>query len=264
VGFVVACAQLVSTAGLAQRNVDRMGELAARAARLGARILVFPELCFCGYLSPSDAGMQAVIADGPELEAVRSIARSVGVALCFGFAERAPDGLYNSMALVERDGSLRAVYRKVHLWVTEREWAREGDSLVSFGVSGARCGMWICYDSRFPETAQTLASRGVTLALVGSAWFGPDAEWELALRARALDNGIFAAGAVSLGSFGSAPFHGTSLIVDPHGTVLARAPAGEEAVIAAEYDERVIDSFRARLPLREDRRSEASRVRELP
>ena len=124
--------------------------------------------------------------------------------------------------------------------------------------------MWICYDSRFPEAARALALSGVTLGLVGSAWFGPDSEWELALRARALDNGIFAAGAAALGSFGGAPFHGTSLIVDPHGTVLARAPDSREGVIAAEYDESAVASFRTRVPLLQDRRPDSCRVTNLP
>ena len=69
---------------------------------------------------------------------------------------------------------------------------------------------------------------GPASACVGSAWFGPPEEWELALRARALDNGMFAAGAAVQGAFGSVPFRGVSLIVDPHGRVLARAREGAE------------------------------------
>lgn len=262
--MVIACAQFAAAEGGRERNAARMAELAGEAARLRARILVLPELCLTGYLSPRDASRSALEPGGPEMARVREIARKTGVALCFGFAERSHGGLYNSMAFIERDGEVRAVYRKVHLWVTERGWAVEGRNLVSFGVDGVRCGMWICYDSRFPEAARALAIDGVTLALVGSAWFGPDAEWELALRARALDNGIFAAGAVALGSFGGAPFRGTSMIVDPHGTVLARAPDSGEGVIAAEYDERSISLFRNRLPLLQDRRPDSCRVTDLP
>jgi len=241
--------------------MSRMTDMAAQAARLGARVVVFPELCLSGYLAPADAPGVAVRIDGPEIAKLRAAARATGIALCFGFPERAAaDALYNSMAFVDRDGGEPIVYRKIHLWITERGWAAEGAGLVSFGVDGARCGMWICYDCRFPEVARALALREATLALVGSAWFGPAAEWELAARARALDNGMFVAGATLQGSFGDAPFHGASIIVDPHGCVLASAAEGEERVIAAEYDERAVDSFRKRLPLLRDMRPSSYEV----
>ena len=118
------------------------------------------------------------------------------------------------------------------------------------------CG-WECGSAttrRFPETARTLTRAGATLGLVGSAWFGPPDEWELAVRSRALDNGIFVAGASVLGSFGAAPFRGASLIADPHGRVLARAREGVEEVICAEYDDEAVQSFRSRLPLLADLR----------
>ena len=115
-------------------------------------------------------------------------------------------------------------------------------------------GSWICYDSRFPEAARTLARAGASLALVGSAWFGPADEWELAIRSRALDNGIFVAGASVLGAFGPSPFHGVSLIVDPHGRVLARGREGVEEIITADYDDEAVSSFRGRLPLLADLR----------
>lgn len=260
---VIACAQMSCAAGDIPRNISRMSEMAVQASALGARLLVFPELCLSGYCAPADASRLAVAVTGPEVQKLRSVSQQAGVALCFGFPERAPDGLYNSMAFVDTDGGPPAVYRKIHLWVTERGWAKEGGRLVSFGLEEARCGMWVCYDSRFPEVARALALRGVTLGLVGSAWFGPAAEWELVARARALDNGIFIAGAMLQGSFGEARFHGGSIIADPHGNVLAGIEEGEEGVIAAEYDTGAVDSFRKRLPLLQDRRPSSWTVADL-
>jgi len=254
VSIVVACAQLSSVAGDIPHNTSVMTEMAARATRLRARVIVFPELCLTGYVAPSDAPALAVSADGPEIAHLRAVAQETGVALCFGFPERAGDGLYNSMAFLESDGRPAVVYRKIHLWVTEKGWASEGKRLVSFRVDDQRCGMWVCYDCRFPEVARALALGGVTIGLIGSAWFGPAAEWELAARSRALDNGIFVAGATAQGSFGAARFRGESLVVDPHGNILANAPEGEECLIAAECDLRAVDSFRKRLPLLQDMR----------
>ena len=262
---VIACAQFVCVPGDIPQNTSIMASMAAQASRLRARVIVFPELCLSGYLAPSDAGRLAVSPSGPEVSRLRGVARETGVALCFGFPERGVEGrFYNSMAFIERDGGLRAVYRKIHLWVTERGWAAEGTRLVSFSLDNFKCGMWICYDSRFPEAARALALHGATLALVGSAWFGPQAEWELASRARALDNGMFVAGAAAQGSFSGAPFHGGSVIVDPHGEILAAAPEGEECVIAAECDPQAVTSFRERLPLLDDMRPASCTVEEQP
>jgi predicted amidohydrolase len=258
---LIACAQFAAAPGDAPGNIGRMESLSREAGSLGARIVVFPELCLPGYVSPGEAGDLAIDLDGPEIGRLREAARGAKAALCFGFIERAPGGrLYNSMAFVDPGRGLLAVYRKVHLWQAESEWAAEGGRFDAFDAIGAfdagplRCGMWICYDTRFPEAARAVALAGATAALVGSAWFGPAEEWELALRARALDNGIFAAGAALQGSAGGAAFHGASLVVDPHGVVLARAREGRDEVIAAEYDDEAVASFRARLPLLAHRR----------
>jgi predicted amidohydrolase len=263
-GLVLACGQFTSAAGDIPRNTAVMAALVSEAAGRGARLIVFPELCLSGYLLPSDAQHLAVSVDGPEISRLTTLAREKGVAICFGFPERSSEGLFNSMAFLRGDGGRPIIYRKIHLWVTERDWAREGRRLTSFPLGTQRAGMWICYDSRFPEVARALAVHGVTVALVGSAWFGPDAEWELAVRARALDNGIFVAGAAAQGSFGNAPFHGRSIIAGPHGNILAAAPEGKEAVITAECDEDAVKSFRRRLPLLEDARPASCVVEDQP
>jgi predicted amidohydrolase len=252
---ILACGQFAPAAGALPQNTERIRALAREAAGRGAAILVLPELCLCGYPTAALAPGWAVPAAGPEIARLAACARENRIALCFGFAESAPDHLlHNSMGFLDRAGTLRAVYRKVHLWVTEKEWATPGPGFRAMTEGDLRLGMWICYDTRFPEAARALARQGATLCLVGSAWFGPSDEWKLAIRARALDNGMFVAGASILGSFGGAPFRGTSLVADPHGRVLAQAREGAEEVICAEYDDGVVESFRTRLPLLSDLR----------
>ncbi len=254
----VACGQFAPQPGDIEANTGVMSALARDAAAAGASLIVLPELCLCGYPGAEEARARAVAADGPQVGALRSCARKERVAIAFGFAEAGPGGaLYNSMAFIDGQGSLAAVYRKVHLWATEKSWATPGSSFAAFDALGLRLGMWICYDSRFPEAARCIARAGATLALAGSAWFGPGPEWELALRARAMDNGIFVAGAVLLGASGSAPFHGESMVVDPHGEILAKAAPGRPGIICAEYDTKVVDTFRSRLPLLADLRPES-------
>ncbi len=255
---VIACGQFSPAAGDVRRNVQTMSIQARDAARRGARLLVLPELCLSGYPSVENAGSLAVSRDGVEIGRVADCARAAGIALCFGFAERSPDGaLYNSLGLMTETGDLSAVYRKVHLWDTEKSWATPGGGFICASIASILAGLWICYDTRFPETGRSVARAGATLGLSGSAWFGPAAEWELALRARAMDNGIFCAGAAMQGEVGPQSLHGVSLIVDPHGTVLARAREGVDEVITACYDSDVVEAFRARLPLLSDLRPDS-------
>ncbi|MGA2976168.1 MAG: carbon-nitrogen hydrolase family protein [Spirochaetia bacterium] len=252
---VIACGQFAPASGDIARNTERIDGFAAEAARRGAAVLVLPELCLCGYPSREESRGRAVAPNGPEMARLAECARSRGISLCFGFVELEPTGiLHNSMAFIDRTGRLGGVYRKVHLWAAEKEWADPGEGFGCVDLGSLKLGMWICYDTRFPEAARTLARSGATLGLVGSAWFGPAEEWELALRARALDNGMFVAGAAVQGRFGEADFHGASLIVSPHGRVLAQAEEGRDELICAEYDSDAVAAFRARLPLLADLR----------
>ena len=254
----IACGQFIPTSGDVPANMALIRAQAREARAAGASLLVLPELCLTGYPARAEAAAWAVAGDGPEMARVRETAAGIGIGLCLGFIERlGPDRCANSMACVDAAGTVCGIYRKVHLWPPEREWAAPGASFVPTEVAGIRAGMWICYDTRFPEAARSLARAGATLGLVGAAWFGPSEEWELALRARALDNGMFVAGATVLGAFGAAPFRGTSMIVDPHGTVLARAREGRAEVIHADYDSAVVEGFRARLPLLHDLRPDS-------
>jgi 5-aminopentanamidase len=258
VKVTIACGQFTPKLGDSAANSGTIAAQAREAARRGAAALVLPELCLCGYLDAAAARELAVEIRSSDLRQVAEFARMEGIALCFGFAERDGDTVFNSMLYVDDTGAARAVYRKVHLWAGEKAWAVPGQGFAGFEpgprMPGLRAGMWICYDTRFPECARTLARDGVTLGLAGSAWFGPAEEWELAVRARALDNGMYVAAAAVQGSFAGAPFHGGSLIVDPHGRVLARGGEGREEVICAEYDSGEVERFRARVPLLSDLR----------
>jgi predicted amidohydrolase len=258
VATIIACGQFAPAPGDITANLAIMRGQAKEAAGRGAALIVFPEMALSGYLAAADLRPLAARPAGPEIAALSRMARELSLAVAFGFAELAGDGrLHDSMAFVDAAGSLRSVYRKVHLFGSEGEWAAAGAGFESFDFGGLRMGMWICYDTRFPEAARSLALSGATLCLAATAWFGPAEEWELALRARALDNGMYTAGAALQGSAIGQPLRGASAIVDPHGRLLAQAREGANEVITAAYDEGAVESFRARLPLLRHRRPEA-------
>jgi predicted amidohydrolase len=173
--------------------------------------------------------------------------------VAFGYPELAADGRrHNSFVLVDPAGAVAAVYRKMHLWGAEADWAAPGDDVPVAEVAGARVSGWICFDTRFPELARLAALRGAELAVVPTAWLGPAEEWELSLRARALDNSLFVAGADIIDP--GIGCRGHSMIVDPGGRVLARAKPGEEGVVSAQLDPHVRAAQIGRLHLLEARR----------
>jgi predicted amidohydrolase len=193
---------------------------------------------------------------GPNVSALAQAARDLGVAIAFGLAEldESQNVRYNSLAVFDAHGNAAAIYHKIHLWASERQWAEPGDSVTPFVLNGVRYAGWICYDTRFPEVARLCALAGVDVGLAPTAWLGPGEEWELALRARALDNSMFVLGADIIGLDPSLRCHGRSMIVDPKGRVVARAEPEQEGIICATLDPAVLDAQRGRVPLLGDRR----------
>ena len=253
----VACGQFLAYAANKAYNLKRMRGQIQEAAAAGCAVIVFPELIVSGYLPAEEVPEQAEPVDGPSVARVREDAAAAGIAVAFGMAERAPDGaLYDSMVVVDATGELLATYRKVHLFGAERSWATAGDEVPVFTVGGVKAGGWICFDTRFPEVARSAAAGGAELALVPAAWLGPLDEWELALRARAMDNSMFVAGADIVNWVKGLQCHGCSTIVGPHGEVLARAWTEIDCVIHADLDPAAIAHQQQRLGLLANRRDD--------
>ena len=253
----VACGQFLAYAANKAYNLKRMCEQIQEAAAARCAVIVFPELIVSGYLPADEVPEQAEPIDGPSVARVREDASAAGIAVAFGMAERAPDGaLYDSMVVVDATGELLATYRKVHLFGAEKSWATAGDEVPVFTVGGVKAGGWICFDTRFPEVARAAAAGGAELALVPAAWLGPLDEWDLALRARAMDNSMFVAGADIVNWVKGLQCHGGSTIVGPHGEVLARAWTELDCVIHADLDPAAIAHQQHRLGLLANRRDD--------
>jgi predicted amidohydrolase len=222
----------------------------------GCDVILYPELIVTAYLPADQVIPLAEPIAGPSVAALGEAAKQLGIGIVFGFAERDEDRgvLYNSMVALDKRGEVVAVYHKMHLWAGEKTWAEPGECASAFEIDGVRYSGWICYDTRFPELARLGALAGADVALVPTAWLGPGEEWELALRARALDNGIFVAGADIISDDPQLRCRGLSMIVGPKGNVLARAEPGQEGIIVAQCTDRDLMAQRGRVPLLSDRR----------
>jgi len=245
-----------------QRNLATADRLTRAAAADGAQLILLPEKWTA--LGTDDDYYRAAetLEDGEAVEWARSTARELGVDLVAGSVVERREGrdkLGNTSIHFGPDGEQKAVYRKIHMFdvvvggLEYRESASEdpGEEIViSETRDGVPLGMTVCYDLRFPELYRILAIRGARILLVPAAFtkITGQAHWEPLLRARAIENQAFVIAADQIGwhppdkeSFGG------SMIVDPWGEVLARAP-DKETFIAADLDFARQDEVRAQLP----------------
>jgi predicted amidohydrolase len=265
--FRVAALQTRPVFGDVAGNVRRALALADRVAP-GAALYVFPELAFSGYAmaSPAEARGLAEAPDDPAapgLGALAAWAKARRIHAVAGFPERGPRGrIYNSAALIGPDGRVKDVYRKIHLFDTEKLWATPGDHAPRVTrVGAARVGMLVCYDWRFPEIARVLALAGADVIAHPSNLVVPGFAQQ-AMRVRALENRVYAVTANRAGADvrpgGTIAFTGKSQIVDVNGVVLAAAGARGAKALVAELDlARARNKrFTARNDLMGDRRPE--------
>jgi predicted amidohydrolase len=255
----VACGQFNVVAGNKKENLNRMYRQSREALAAGCDLILFGEVVISGYLSPSDMASMAEPIDGEHVGQVAGMARDLDIAIAFGFAERTSAGCYNALALFNRRGEHKGTYRKVHLWDTERQWAGAGNEVFVVDWEGNRAGGWICHDTRFPEVGRLVAVEGGEMALVPTAWLGPEPEWDVALRSRALDNAMYVLGADLINPVAGARCSGYSRIVDPHGRVIAAAVPDSEGIVVADLKAQVLETQRRAIRVFEDRRPDVYR-----
>jgi deaminated glutathione amidase len=263
----VAVVQLNSNGDKA-RNLAVAERLVRAAAADGAELIALPEK-WNHLAAGEEMAAQAEPLDGPSLAAARGWARELGIHLLAGsIAERNPEAgeghAFNASLLIGADGSVLAVYRKIHMFdveaggvaYRESDYETPGAEIVFATVDGVGLGMSVCYDLRFPELYRILAVRGARLLAVPSAFTSATGRdhWQPLLRARAIENQAFV---LAPNQVGEAPphysSHGRSAIVDPWGVVLATAP-DEECFVAAELDLAAQERVREQLPSLANRR----------
>ena len=267
----VACVQLTSRSDKAA-NLEKTERLVAKAATTGADVVLLPEK----WNAIGDAEVLHDAAEtlegGESVEAMARWARDHGVTLVGGSITERREGrdkLSNTSVVFDSDGSIVAVYRKIHMFDVEvgghvyRESDAEeaGNEPVLTELEGWPTGLTVCYDVRFPELYRILALQGAELVTVPAhftLYTGKD-HWELLLRARAVENQYYVAAAAQIGeTLPGRLSYGRSLIADPWGIVVAEAP-DEETVIAAELDRRRLADVRAKLPSLASRQADAYR-----
>ncbi len=258
--YLLGAVQMTSTADRA-KNLATALRLVQEAADLGAKLVGLPEnFAFMGREEDRIAGAETL--DGPTLAALRDVARARKVYVLAGsIAEKVeqPRKTANTSVLVADDGSIAAVYRKIHLFdvnipdgarYAESETVVPGDRAVIAPTPLGRIGLTVCYDLRFPELYRALATLGAELVCIPSAFtlFTGKDHWEVLVRARAIENLAYVLAPAQVGRHSSTRVtYGNAMIVDPWGVVLARCPDGEGVCVAPFRRER-LEQTRRELP----------------
>jgi predicted amidohydrolase len=259
----IALAQIAATADPAE-NLDIVADGAKRAAAAGAAIVVFPEATMCAFGHP--LGPIAEPLSGPWAQRVRAIAAEAGLTVVVGMFTPAADGRVHN-TLLATGGGVEESYDKIHLFdafgFAESRTVAAGTRPVSITVDGVTVGLATCYDLRFPGLFQVLAGRGARVIVVPASWGagpGKREQWDLLVRARALDSTAFVvacgqADPASVGrEAGKAPTGiGASAVVGPLGSIQDQLGA-EPDVLVADLDLDAVEKARAVVPVLANRR----------
>ncbi len=256
----IAVAQIDCRLGDVDANVAHINAQIERAGSAACDLVLLPELVDTGYEMNVILEKAAGWESGP-VDEIRKQAVKCGIAVCCGLSERVDGHIYNSQALISRDGAIVAHYRKAHLFtaspVQEERLMQAGEALVVTQFGDLKIGLMICYDIRFPEMARALALQGVDLFLVSAAWPGVRVEhWRTLLAARAIENQAYVAAANRCGTDGPVAFGGNSVLLDPGGIAVAPAASSDETMLIGEVSREWIEKTRSQMAVFQDRRAD--------
>jgi len=234
-------------------NLTRTLDRAREAIDKGAQIVCLQELYRTLYFPQRDGRDASSLAEhipGPSTRAFSDLAREHQVVIIVPLFEKADNGFYNSVAVIDADGELLPTYRKVHIphdpLFYEKSYFQPGSEFQVYRTRYGTFAVLICYDQWFPEAARVVALQGADIIFYPTAigWIRgePPAEgdwheaWETIQRSHAIANSVYVAAVNRVGQEGDLLFWGSSFVCDSFGRVLARASDRDEQVLVVELD----------------------------
>lgn len=254
-------------------NVSKVTELVLAAAQKGANIILIPELFenvyFCTIESDEYFALAQPANNHPTITHFQKIAKDLGVVLPVSFFERDGQCYYNSLAMIDADGSVMGVYRKSHIpdgpGYEEKYYFRPGDTgFKVWKTKFGNVGVGICWDQWFPETARSMMLMGADILFYPTA-IGTEPEepnldtkdpWQRAMIGHAVSNVVPVVAANRIGTESRQTFYGHSFIADHRGNKVAELGRNDTGVISATFDFDEIRKNRAAFGFFRDRRPE--------
>lgn len=256
--------------------VVRLVAMMREAKSRGAEVVVFPELALTTFfprywMEEAEAEERFFERSMPnaQVQPLFDEARRLGIGFYLGYAELTPEGRrFNTAVLVDREGRIAGKYRKIHLpghiehkpeapfQHLEKKFFEVGDlGFRVFDTLGARIGMCLCNDRRWPETYRVMALQSAEIVVLGYNTPSVNIHWNepvhlrtsthlISLQANAYQNGIWVAAAAKCGSEDGFHMIGSSVIVAPTGEIVARTLTEEDEVVVVKADLRLGEFFR--------------------
>lgn len=248
-----------------------------QAAEQGAQVVILPELFRTRYFCLTQDTEQFDLAElvpGPVTEALCPLARELGVVIIAPVFERAAPGVYfNTVAIIDADGSYLGKYRKTHIpqdpGFEEKFYFTPGDlGYPVFETKFGKLGVLICWDQWYPEAARLMALAGAEILIYPTAigWLPAEkAElgvaqhnaWQSVQRGHAVANGCYVVAVNRGGTEGETEFWGRSFVSDFYGQVVAEAGIAPGEIVTYTCDLKALEDFRRIWPFFRDRRIDA-------
>ncbi len=258
-------------------NIANAEKLVRQAHSQGAQIILLQELLetqyFCQEEKPSNFALATSLEENLAIKHFINIAKELKVVLPISFFERCNKAYYNSIAVIDTDGTILGVYRKSHIpdgpGYEEKYYFNGGDTgFIVFDTKYAKIGIGICWDQWFPETARCLALMGAELLFyptaigsepLNSAHDTKD-HWQMCMRGHAACNIIPVITSNRIGkevyANSEINFYGSSFICDVDGSLIKEASRDKSEILTAQFDLDKITEKRASWGLFRDRRPE--------
>ncbi len=269
-------------------NLEKAAERVREAARQGAEVVCLPELFRAQYFCQREDIALFDLAEtipGPSTGKLGAVAREEKVVVVASLFERRAPGLYhNTAAVLEKDGGIAGLYRKMHIpddpLYYEKFYFTPGDlGFRAFDTSAGHIGTLVCWDQWYPEAARITALHGANVLFYPTAigWHPHEKEqfgtaqyeaWQTIQRAHAIANGVYVAAVNRVGlehgdvrgNRADGPgleFWGGSFLADPFGRVIAKATHDSEEILIGEIDLQQMEETRRNWPFLRDRRIDA-------
>ncbi len=257
----------------AQKNIRRVSDMVREAAAKGADVILPSELFeghyFCKTQEETNFKRAHEWRSSPAVIAMAKLAKELGVVIPVSIFEKAGPAYYNSLVMVDADGSLLGVYRKSHIpdgpGYMEKYYFRPGDTgFRVWDTRHGRIGVGICWDQWFPEAARAMALQGADVLLYPTA-IGSEphdtsldtaARWRRAMLGHAVSNVTPVAAANRVGDEGGQVFYGTSFISDHTGEILSDLDRKQDGLAIATVDMDEVERARAAWGFFRDRRTD--------
>lgn len=267
-----------------EHNLIKAEALVRRGASLGAQMILLPELFerpyFCQERKYEYYAYAVPVMENPAVCRFRKVAEELSLVILVSFYERDGTKLFNSVAVIDADGTVSGVHRKTHIpddhYYQEKFYFTPGNTgFPVWDTRYGKIGIGICWDQWFPETARCLALNGADIlfyptAIGSEPILGCDSQghWQRTMQGHSAANIVPVVAANRYGEEKVEPctenggqhsclsFYGSSFITDETGGILAQAQREEEAVLTAEFDFKAIRKERLEWGLFRDRRPE--------